>query len=61
MRTQLCRAACCLGLVLTMTAPAWALNPPPTPEIDGGSAASAVALLFGTLMLFNARRRGRQK
>jgi hypothetical protein len=49
-----------LGLALVMAAvasPAFAWGPPPAPEIDPGSAASAVALLAGGLLILTDRLR----
>ena len=48
-----------LGLMLLLVGMAGILvggNPPhPTPEIDTGSAGTAVALLAGTLLIFKSR------
>lgn len=50
-------AACAVALLLAaLAAPAMAvLPPPPTPEIDPGSLASAVALVVGGVMLVRGR------
>jgi hypothetical protein len=52
--------AAALAVVACGAGTAWAFPkalPPSVPEIDGASMSSAVALLFGGLMLLNARRR----
>ena len=61
-RQTLRRIGHCLGLMLVLlgaSSMASALPPPPvsTPEIDPGSAASAVAILAGSMLILNDRLR----